>query len=190
MASLLDEIDARILDVVCSGRGTGVGFGTEAQARAVPSGDFRSTAHDASLRGPTYPLDAFDRAVQVSWLSLADEPEISNEMDATSLRTARFELLVGYVTSEAHQHYVRLLGSENRATAAVRWERRALSDAERIKRALCFAEIAAGPLTVVRLIGLARDGASTREDLGEGRGISITPYQLRFDYTTSGSIAP
>lgn len=190
MASITTEIRERLLSVICGGRGTDGSLGTDAQDRSITSGHFRDATRDTSLRGPTYPASEFDRAVQLRWLAVLDEPEESNELDPTQLRRARIEVMVGYLAASLLEQHVNLLGIEERSEAIAQWTDRAVNDAERVKRALCFSQLSCGALTTVRLIGIAREGSTVTEDLSDGRGLSLTTYRILFSYSGSASLTP
>lgn len=190
MASITTEIRERLLAVICEGRGSDGAQGTDAQARAIASGQFRDAGRDTSLRGPTFPASEFDRAVQLRWIAVLDEPEESNELDPNQLRQARIEVLVGYLTASLLEQHASLLGTEETAAAIAQWTDRAINDGERIKRALCFAQLSCGALATVQLIGIAREGSTVAEDLPDGRGLSVTTYKILFSYAGSASLTP
>jgi hypothetical protein len=190
VAQLFDDVEDRVHAVVCQGRGTS-GMSAEALARAITTAQFRRPTTDASVRDPAYPAEEFDRAVQIEWLAVGDVNEASNEYDGTAIRVARCNVLVGYFAAPALSALARILGSETAAGAVTHWRRRALGDAERIKRALCFAEIAAGSLaSTVEWIGCTRDGETTLEELGEGRALSITPLRITLSYPLATAFTP
>ena len=190
MAQLFDDIESRIHAVLCTGRGTS-GMSGDAAARAITAAQFRRPTTDASVRDPAYPAEEFDRAVQIEWLAVGDVNEASNEYDGTAIRVARCNILVGYFAAPALSGLARVLGSETASGAVTHWRRRALGDADRIKRALCFAEIAAGTLaSTVEWIGCTRDGETTLEEIGEGRALSITTYRINFAYPLATAFAP
>ena len=190
MAQLFDDVEDRVHAVVCTGRGTS-GMSSDAAARAITTAQFRRPTTDASVRDPAYPAEEFDRAVQIEWLAVGDVNDVSNEYDGTAIRTARCNLLVGYFAAPALSALARILGSETAAGAVTHWRRRALGDAERIKRALCFAEIASGTLSsTVEWVGCTRDGETTLEELGEGRALSITPLRITLAYPLATAFTP
>lgn len=190
MAQLFDDVEDRIHAVLCQGRGAS-GMSSDAAARSVTSGHFRRPQTDASVRDPAYPAEEFDRAVQIEWLAVGDVNEASNEYDGVAIRVARCNLLVGYFAAPALSGLARIIGSETAAGAVTHWRRRALGDAERIKRALCFAEIAAGTLaSTVEWVGCTRDGETTLEDIGEGRALSITPLRITLAYPLATAFTP
>lgn len=191
MAQMLDAVEDRLHAVLCSGRGSDGALGTDAQARAVPAGHFRRPQTDASVRDPQYPPEELDRAVSIEWLSIEDTNEVHNEYDSAAIRTVRCNVLVGYVAAPALSGLAHELGGETEAGAVAHWRRRALGDAERIKRALCFLGLAGGTLSDgVEWVGCTRDGATTLEDLGEGRALSSSPYVLTIAYTLTTAYTP
>lgn len=190
MAQLFDDIEDRIHAVLCQGRGTS-GMSGDAAARALTAAQFRRPTTDASVRDPAYPEEEFDRAVQIEWLAVGDVNEASNEYDGVANRVARCNILVGYFAAPSLSGLACILGSETAAGAVTHWRRRAMGDAERIKRALCFSEIPSGTLaSTVEWIGCVREGETTLEELGEGRALSITTYRINFEYPLATAFTP
>lgn len=186
--ALANSVRARVLAVVCEGLGADGALGPDALARSIPADEFHPAGRDTPLRGNSYAAEDFDRAVQVRWLSILDEPEESNELDPNALRIARFEVLVGYLTASVLAPQAQLLGSEAMEDAVAEWTDRAIDDAERIKRALCFAQLSCGALATARLVGFAREGSTVTDDsVGEGRGLAITTYRVTLGYTLAST---
>ena len=66
---------------------------------------------------------------------------------------------------------------------------RALSDAERIFRALTFIEIVTGDADP-DIVGIWRTGPSVLDDLGGGRIVCTTPYRALLSVTTGAAYLP
>lgn len=191
MANYLDDVIDRIHAVVCQGRGTDGSLGSDSQTRSIAAAQFRRPANDASLRDPQYPGGDFDTAVNIEWNGAKDEPEVSNELDPSALTIERFTLLVGYLYGASSSGLIKTRGSEVAATCAANWRRRAMNDAKRIKQALCWHGLVSGDLSNgVRLIGIRRQGESTPEDIGEGRGLSVTTYEITLNAPRGSSYNP
>ena len=95
-----------------------------------------------------------------------------------AIRTARFTLLVAYAEGPALEDYVHVASvTETQATAAANARKRALSDAERIRRALCFPALYSGGVSP-EIVSLSREGASTVERLFEGVLLCATTYRV------------
>jgi hypothetical protein len=182
MPQFFNALEERIFAVVCGGRGASGALGPAAQARSIPAGRFRTSPDDASVRDPEYPAPALDRAVSIEWISVEDDPDsITNEYDTRQLRQARFSLLVAYVVGPANAAFVRTIAGETAATAAAYPTRRALSDAERIRRALSWHGLVAGDGLAPDVVQLHRDGPTTVESLSPGVMLSVTPYRATLE---------
>jgi hypothetical protein len=188
---LLDPVEGRLVAVLESNRG-GSGMSADAAARAIPAGWFRRVQRGAPLRDPGLAVEAFDRAYQFEWLSIGDDPDPANGLDSTSLRRVTFTLAVGYVYGTDFASFVHRVPSEStsQADSAPRARMRALSDAERIYRALSFNEIVTGDGLDPAIVGIWRDGPSAVEDLGGGRLACLTPYRALILVSAAGSYAP
>lgn len=191
MAQYLDDVFDRIHAVLCEGRGADGSLGTTAQERSIAAGQFRRPSSDASLRDPQYPGGDFDTAVCIQWDGSKDEPGISNEMDPSALTTERCTILVGYLYGTALSGMIRARGSESSSTVALNWRRRAGGDARRIKQALCWHDLTSGTLgNGVSIVAVRRQGESTLEDLGEGRALSVTTYEITLSTPRGSSLNP
>lgn len=184
MAELLDAIEARLLAVVCLGRGTDGSLGSDAEARAIDAGRFRVASTGISLRDPSYTPSAFDRAVSLDWESISDEPDPANDYDALALRVVRFVLLTGVVYGPSLAAYAHTSGNELPATVVEQARRRALQDAERIRLALGFGALVKGG-TNPTIVGIEREGPTTIEDIGQGMLVSSTPYRCIIEIDTT-----
>ena len=178
MSALFDAIETRIADILISGRGADGALGSDATARSIPAGRFRWSADGVSQRDPAIPAAERDRALSIDWESVSDSEDDANELDGEAIRTARFTLLVAYAEGPALEDYVHVASvTETQAVAAANARKRALSDAERIRRALCFPALYGGGVSP-EIVGIDREGASTVERLFEGVLLCTTSYRL------------
>ena len=177
MTAYLDEIETRLGAVLFSGRGADGALGSDALARSIPEGRFRWSQDGVSQRDPAIPAAERDRALSIDWESISDSDD-SNELDGEAIRWARFTLLVAYAEGPALEDYVHVASvTETQATAVANARKRALSDAERIRRAICFPALFGGG-TSPTIIGCDREGASVVERLTEGVLLCATTYRL------------
>jgi hypothetical protein len=192
MALLLDPIETRIDAVMTAARGTGGGFTPLAQSLAIPTGWYRRVPGGASVRDEALELAAFDRSYSVDWTSIADDPDPGNLYDTNALRMVRFDLVLGFLYGADHAEYIHRAPSisEPKALVLPAAKRRALSEAERVYRALSFGEIVQGTDIDPQIVAVWRDGPSTIEDLRGGRLVCTTPYRVQIYAATAGSYAP
>lgn len=178
---VFDDLEARIIDVVCNAYGSALS--AAAQALAIPAGRFRLLPGLGVLRDEGISTEAFDRGVEIEWLGAADWPEPGNSQDATAIRRARFRLHVGYLFGKETPTSMIHLASGTSETAAVALKyarRRALSDAETIATALGFPEIATGGSLNPAIVECYRDGETVIDQLSGGRIVSVTPFMMLF----------
>lgn len=169
-----------------------VAFGADATARSIPAHRLRRSLHNASLRDPAYQFGAFDRAYELEWLSTSDEPDApTNPFDGVSLRTLRLSLNIGYAYGTGAANEVSTTGYEVTTTSVLHARKRALSDAEDVYDALGFGPIVSGMLgNGLSWCGCARDGATTIDDLGGGRLVSVTTYRILIEKTNATDYSP
>lgn len=182
MAQLLDPFRTRILAVI-QGRGNDGSLGTDALARAVPNADqFRPT--DASPRQAAFPAQAYDRGLFLRWDGVGDHPFLDSRMADYGEREFSLVIEVGYIGTPAQSGMTHLLPSTSETAAnAARYAReRALSDAERIDRALTWYELTGGSLDANNqsIIEVTRElNKSPIEELPDGRLLLTMPYAVR-----------
>ncbi|MDB4930533.1 MAG: hypothetical protein JWM10_3017 [Myxococcaceae bacterium] len=176
----------RVLAVLVDGRGADGALGAEPQARAIAVGRFRRAAKNAPLRDPSYPAEAFDRAVQLDWLDDGDADGVQNSLDLTQYVTARFSLTHGVVYGPALAGWAMLYGTEVAADAVVGAKERAFNDAERMKVPLHYLNglLRDGTETDPIPVACVRQGATSTVDLGGGRLLATSIYELQFRTTT------
>lgn len=202
MATLFEPLTDRILAVVCDGRGSDGALGAEALTRHIPAGRFRRVAGegkawrsnrlDDPLRSPQYPLESFDRAVQVRWLDDTDENGAGNPYELPQECRATFALEIGLVYHEQAARFVRESGSETETEAVepLALRARGLNDQRRVKRALELNELvrAAGDDPVIN--GIVREGKAAIEDLGKGRALAVATFTLHYELDLTGNYDP
>lgn len=186
MANPYTWLRDRIGAVVVDGRGADGSLGAEAQARAIPVGRFRRAAENAPLRDASYPPEAFDRAVQLDWLDDGDLEGVNNPLNLNQLLTARLSITHGVVYGPALASWAMLLAGEVAADAVRGAKERALNDAERIKIALHWGNglLRDGTETDPVPVACVRTGATSLVDLGNGRLVVTSIYELTFRTTT------
>lgn len=193
MAQVLTALETRLGDILFRARGADNSLGLDAAQRSIPADRFRPVSSDAPLRDPSYPREQFDRAARFEWLSVGDEGNPNNPLNGPQFRRARLALVVGYAQGAdvAIQPYIKLSGSETAAGAAMAARLRALSDAERIYRALAFPALLTGaPVIDPVPLSCFREGASEVEDLGDGRLLCTTVYAVRFESQSGTTYDP
>lgn len=183
MAALLTGFRARVLDIVCSGRGVDGSLGPVAQNRAIVANRFRPSPNNAPLE--SVGAESFDRAVRVAPQAIGDAPFANNELSSAQLRVVRVFFDVGYVQG-ATPAFVDTKGGEVAATVQYTARERAISDAETIKRALTLPALYQDSSDDPALVEIHRDGASEVTDLGD-RIVCRTVYfvTLQLNATTA-----
>lgn len=188
MTQLLDTLETRIVAMMESAYdGTGAATG-----RAITAGVFRRSAQNAPLRDPSYPIGDMDRAYELEYLSISDEPDApTNPFDGVSLRTIVLALNIGYVYGVNAANQVSKTGSEDKAVSVLHARKRALSDAETVYRAMGYGPIFSGSLTGgITWCECVRDGATTVNDLTGGRLLSVTRYRIVIEITNTTAYTP
>ena len=140
---LLDDVEARIIAIVTAGEGSS-GYSAQAAALSIPAGRFRLPPGIGMLRDDGLSTEAFDRAVEIEWVSLASDPDPYNSQDAVGLRRVRWRLHVGYLFGKempTTQIHVASGTSETAANALKYARRRALSDAETLAGILSIGDV-------------------------------------------------
>lgn len=176
MSDYLSAVEARIDAVLAQGRGVDGALGTEAQARAIAAGTFRKQPDNADMSDPSMPPELFDRGYFLRFRSLRDAPTPNNPYQNPQFRTVGLRVSVGYLYGAALSAIVDPRGSEVAATAVLRADRRAISDALRIDRALRFSPLVG--LDTDPSIVECRRTTSEWIDLSGGRSLGITDFDL------------
>lgn len=202
MATLFDPMAATILAVVCDGRGEDGTRGADAQRCAIPAGRFRRTVGegkawrsnrlDDPLRSPQYPIESFDQAVQVRWLSDGDEPGKGNPQEMPQQCRATFALEIGLIYHEQAARFVQESGSETEAGAVspLALRARGLNAQRRVKRALEQDELVQTTGDDPFISGIVREGSATIEDLGKGRALAVATYTLYYELSLTEDYDP
>lgn len=177
---------ARAIAVATTGYGL-TGLGSAAAARAITAGWFRMGLSFAPLDTPDAQPALVDRACSFEWLSAADGPDGADELDSLGLRETRFEWKTGYIYGRQNAKWVHVASgtSESRDAAVLDPRGRALHDAERFRRAFHWHELFAG-----LSVDVGRDGATTLEDMRDGRLIATTVYRALLNVDVTASLDP
>lgn len=192
MARLFDAIESRFAAVLEQARGQS-GLGTLAAARYIPTGRFRRAGNKAALDDAAYPVQEFDAAYDLTWLGLQDTgPDPANPLDGQTLRLARVTLRVGYVYGKGSTAFVDTAAGDTASAVVLQntARQRALSDAERIYRAVAITDIFDSTTTDPQWQLMRREGATTVADLGGGRLLSSTTYVLLLTLDASSAYDP
>lgn len=170
MTALLTGLRSRIDAILSEGRGVDGSLGAQAQIRAIPAGAFRGTPDNCPLTDAQLGAESVDRAYAVTFLSSSDDPLTNRVLSSAQVRTVVVVLDVGYVYGQLAAFVHPWPGSTESASTVV-WQasQRAISDAERIKRALCFFGLYQHSGDDPAIVSIARNGASQVVDLGAGR---------------------
>ena len=181
----------RVLAIVCDARGADGTLGAEATARAIPAGRFRRAVVGAPLRDANYPREAIDRAVRVDWIDDADFAEANNPRNVPQQFDARIAVTNAVVYGPGLSAFASLVGSEVAATTVTEAQERALADARRIRNALHEPDLIRDSSDSEPIvIACTREGASTPEDLGDGRMLAVSVYVLRYQSANTSTDDP
>lgn len=192
MVDVLDEPEARLVAII-EGSLDVSAMSARAQALAITSGLFQRAPNNAQLRDPRFFTEntVFDRRYALRWLESRDEDAPDNESDGDGLIRATVVLEVGYLHGPALGHLTTTTGSETQAANAVDTHRRALAEAERIKRALVYHELHQGaPATDPSIRAVIRAAPSRLEVLTDERLIAATVYDLVLSIDHSKTYGP
>ena len=196
MSQVLDALEQRLTDVLANGRGADGSLGADAQARSIPVNRFRPADAGGSLTDPQYEAGKADRAFRWTWLSVTDLTGTRNPWDDPQPRRALVRLDVLYLAGAGAeiQPFVSVAAGtgETAAVAAVTATRRALSDAERIWRALGYPLLTRdSPTTDPEIIGVQRAPEGSRaQELPGGRVLCSTVYVVDFQSNSSTTYDP
>ena len=190
MTQPLDSTNTRLVAILTQGRGADGSLGSEAQICSIPADRFRLTLANAPLRDPSYDRAQFDRAIRLEYLSIEDAGAPDNELDAIQLRALRVSIQVGYIEgADSVGSFAKLIGSETSAVAQTA-RVRALSDAERIRKAVTSPFLFPYDSTDPVLLSCDREGATTLEDLGDGRVIAATVFRVLYQANSATTYDP
>ena len=191
MTALLTGFVARVDAILSQGRGADGALGAQAQVRSIPAGVFRPPPNNAPLGDATLGTESYDRAYRREELSIEDDPYANNTLSSSQLRVMRVALDVGYVYGEAST-FIRTWPGTTESASAVVWEarQRAISDAERIKRALCFQPLYQAAGDDPAIVVITRSGATEINDLGAGRLVARTVFSVTLQLNVSEDYDP
>ena len=184
----LSAVEARLDAVLADGRGIDGTLGAEAQVRAIVAGTFRRADSNAALDDPGYSAAAFDRAYTLRFLSSRDDPTPNNPYQSPQFDRVTLAVTVAYAYSVGTSGIVDAQGTETQAVAALRPDRRAISDGRRIKRALEFAPLR-GLDTDPVMVEVTRIETAW-QDLGGGRSLATTVFALVLQSDETAAYGP
>lgn len=188
MTDVLTPIVTRFDEILRGGRGANGSLGTDAQNRAIAADTYRKALDSVSLRDPSYPLNAFDRAYCLQWTAERDADEPNNQIDDRSLTIFSCNLLVGHLAGVGHAAMIKTVGTESGATVATQPTQRAAADAFRIYRALAWYELT-GSSTDPVIVWVRRSGETTREDLVD-RLLTTIPLEILLSVSNTAAYTP
>lgn len=190
MADVLDVAQTRIVEILEQNRGALIA-GVDADI-PLPEGLLRRAPDGISLRDDKFVMKAIDRFYQVEWLGRRHAPTLQNPRDQWQRRMFRWRLDVAYAFGTGSANFVHRQNAEVGSAAAREARKRALSESERVSRALTCAEIFqdAVPGADVTLTACHEDGESTVEIVSSIRLICSTPYVVWLSYRRGTNLAP
>lgn len=191
MSTLLSTFVARTDAILAQGRGADGSLGAGAQLRSIPSGVFRPTPNNAPLTDDRLGSESVDRAYRREVMDIGSGPYARNTLASSQLRLARIAFEVGYVYGQASA-FVRVWPGTTESASTSVWEarERAISDAERIERAMTFAGLYQESGDDPMIVYLMRDGTTDLLDLGAGRLIARTVYVVTLEENVSTNYQP
>ena len=191
MTALLTGFVARVDAILSQGRGVNGALGTGAQERSITAGVFRPTPNNAPLTDESVGTESFDRAYRREELTIEDDPYANNTMSSAQMRVLNVAIEVGYVYGQASA-FIRTWPGTTESASAVVWEarQRAVSDAERLKRALCFRDLYQDSADDPMIVVIRRNGQTVLTDLGAGRLTSRTVYSVTLQLNVNEDYDP
>lgn len=177
-SDLLTPIEARVTDILANGRGQDGSLGADALARSIPAAFFRVADEHADLRDPGMDAATFDRAFRLEWSGSRDDPATNNSQQSILIETYTLRLTVGYLYGASANALLSPTATETRATAALRWIPRALSDGRNFGRALEQPELFRGAPTIDPVPVGATRITSDIIDMGGGRGLCVSTFDI------------
>jgi hypothetical protein len=190
MSQLLDTVEAQLVAVMESARGAS-GLGTDAAARYLPQSRYRRSGYGAPLRDPGYPQQAYDRAYDMAWIGLGEDPDPQNPLDSTELISLLCELSIGFAFGKETPQAISTTGTEVAVTAATYPYRRAVSEMRRILTAITFPPITCGTLSnSISIIECVREGDAIVEPNGTGRLIGTIRLRILIEAPTGTAFDP
>lgn len=189
MADILDTVEARIIEILEQNRGAAIA-GVDPSI-PLPTGLLRRPVGAMSVRDERDPPKQFDRVYQIEWAERTAVPRPQNQNDGWQRRNFRFRLDVAYVFGSVASQFTHPVGAETASDLARAARKRALSESERIARALTCARIFQDtPGADVTLVDCFEDGPSTIELRPPTRLICSTPYVAWVSYRRTANLAP
>jgi hypothetical protein len=187
----LDAASTRLVAILTQGRGADGSLGAEAQTCSIPADRFRLSQSNAPLRDGSQNRGALDRAIRLEWSSIEDAGAPDNELDSVQLRWLHLSLQVAYVQAQGDvAAFAKTIGSETAAAVIQDARKRALSDAERIRKAVTSPFLFPYGSTDPVLLSCDREAPTTLEDLGDGIVIATTPYRVLYQANSGTTYDP
>lgn len=194
MAQLLDVPETRLLAILTGGRGADGTLGSQAQSASLAATVFRRLPQNAPAEESGVGGESVDRGLELEWADLGDTPDSDNEQNAVQSRIARCNVRVLYALGAGASGFVYAQGSEVAATVALNARKRALSDAERIRRALCFPALfqdgAGDSVSDPVIYNVTRIGRASCGVIGDERLVCVSAFDVEIQYTHLGSYNP
>ena len=187
MSDYLSAVETRLRALLFEGRGTDGSLGSDAQARAITAGVFREVPTNARLDDGSYPAEQFDRALSLRFTTIAPDPSPNNPYSSPQFDRVGLEITAGYIYGEATS-FVDAQGTESASSAALRADRRAISDARRISIALTFSPLRG--LDTDPVMVECHMVSSSPIDLGGGRYTQTTTFALVLQSTVTSAYGP
>lgn len=191
MSTLLSGLMSRVVAIVAQGRGSNGALGAEAQVRSIPAGAFRTTPNGAPMTETRITTEAWDRAFSMWALSIGVGSYDNRTRQSSQFREVRLAVDVGYVYGENSAFVHVWPGStESAATVVYQVTQRAIGNAERISRALCFIDLYQDISDDPIIVAISRDGDSVVTDLGAGRLLCRTIYRVTLELNVNNNYDP
>lgn len=169
MATIFKPLDDRLAAILETGYGA---------ARTIPADYFRRSADRQSLLDPAYPLEWFDRAYHLEYVGLRDHDrdKPAQTYAPAWLVDVTVLLRVGYVYGAAFgpQSALAPASTETAAFAVLNQRARALSDAQRIWRAINYPDNVRTTTGDPLIADVKRVGDVALDDLGGGKLVATT----------------
>lgn len=176
MSAPLEQVDARLADILFGARGADGTLGALAQREAIPAKMFRRVYQP--LDEPWVDASVFDRGVWLKWTTSEDrDPGPRNMLDPDEIETHALEIQVGYMHGVRLAKLAHVQTDESAAESVKHARRRAHDDARLIVRAMSTGELVQDGLTGVDILSVTRAG-HTVDELADGRVLSRLTLQV------------
>lgn len=187
MSHQLAGVRARIVAILCQGRGVDGSLGTEAQDTSIPAAQFRLSS--VPLRDVAAPVATLHRGIHLSWVQSGTEPQNVNRRDQYVLKDCALRVEVAYLTGEsATAHvYTAPSTSESASESAADPTTVAHSDALRIQAALELPSLYQSAADNPVIVDVQMQGSATTEAVpGIPMIVCTCEYRVRLWGTWTG----